>query len=88
MGADLEGVSLMRVSTRASDRVGRHDFASAIVQAARDAGEHGVKEPPRSQPSWALSRAAEAAHASRDTSIRAAGMACCGSRTRDMEVPG
>jgi hypothetical protein len=48
MGADLEGASLMRVSTRASDRVGRHEFASAIVQAARDAGENGVKEPSRS----------------------------------------
>jgi len=42
MRADLEGASLMRIYTRASDKVGRHDFATAIVQAARDAGLMGA----------------------------------------------
>lgn len=42
MRADVEGASLMRIYTRASDKVGRHDFATAIVQAARDAGLMGA----------------------------------------------
>ena len=42
MRAGLEGASLMRVYTLASDRVKRHDFATAIVHAARDAGLMGA----------------------------------------------
>lgn len=42
MRADLEGASLMRVYTLASDRVRRHDFATAIVNSARDAGLMGA----------------------------------------------